>query len=43
MKPDDGARRDSVVADNPGTFLLHCHNDLHMEGGLATTLSYRPG
>ena len=30
-----------VLADNPGTFLLHCHNELHMQGGFATTLTYR--
>lgn len=30
-----------LVADNPGTFLLHCHNELHMDGGLITTLAYR--
>ena len=30
-----------VSTYNPGDFLLHCHNELHMEGGLATTLSYR--
>jgi FtsP/CotA-like multicopper oxidase with cupredoxin domain len=30
-----------VIASNPGTFLLHCHNELHMDGGLATMFSYR--
>lgn len=30
-----------LVADNPGTFLLHCHNEIHMDGGLMTTLAYR--
>jgi len=30
-----------VVANNPGTFLLHCHNELHMDGGLATRFSCR--
>lgn len=51
--PTSGVRKDTVVvrpmgrieidvlANNPGKFLLHCHNALHMDGGLATTLSYR--
>jgi FtsP/CotA-like multicopper oxidase with cupredoxin domain len=41
VRPMMGQVEIDVVADNPGTFLLHCHNELHMEGGLATTLSYR--
>lgn len=51
--PTSGVRKDTVVvrpmgrieidvvAYNPGTFSLHCHNALHMDGGLATTPSYR--
>lgn len=50
---DGGARKDTVVvrpmtslevdldADNPGQWALHCHNILHAEAGMMTTLSYR--
>ncbi|KAJ3310557.1 ferroxidase fet3, partial [Blyttiomyces sp. JEL0837] len=30
------------VADNPGTWLLHCHIEWHLEAGLATTLIEAP-
>lgn len=30
-----------VEADNPGQWMLHCHNTYHLETGMATTLSYR--
>lgn len=48
-----GARKDTVnvlpgqtvvadlVADNPGQWLVHCHNLYHAEAGMMTTLSYR--
>jgi FtsP/CotA-like multicopper oxidase with cupredoxin domain len=48
-----GARKDTVIvrpmqalevdldADNPGQWALHCHNILHAEAGMMTTLSYR--
>jgi FtsP/CotA-like multicopper oxidase with cupredoxin domain len=48
-----GARKDTVNvlprttqiveldADNPGQWMLHCHNTYHLEQGMATTLSYR--
>jgi FtsP/CotA-like multicopper oxidase with cupredoxin domain len=48
----DGARKDTVnvlpgqtlpldiVADNPGQWMIHCHNTYHLEAGMATTLSY---
>lgn len=29
-----------LVADNPGMWMLHCHNGYHMEAGMMTTLSY---
>lgn len=29
-----------VVADNPGQWLLHCHNGYHAEAGMFTALSY---
>jgi len=47
-----GTRKDTVVvppmgtvtveldADNPGQWLLHCHNGYHAEAGMTTTLSY---
>jgi FtsP/CotA-like multicopper oxidase with cupredoxin domain len=41
VRPMMGQVEIDLVADNPGTFLLHCHNDLHMDGGLMTTLAYR--
>jgi FtsP/CotA-like multicopper oxidase with cupredoxin domain len=48
-----GARKDTVnvlpgqtvvadlIADNPGQWLIHCHNLYHAEAGMMTTLSYR--
>lgn len=30
-----------IEADNPGQWMLHCHNTYHFETGMATTLSYR--
>lgn len=47
-----GPRKDSMIirpkervsvdfqADNPGQWVLHCHNIYHMEGGMETILSY---
>ncbi len=29
-----------LVADNPGVWMLHCHNGYHMEAGMMTTLDY---
>lgn len=34
-------RRIDVEADNPGQWMLHCHNTYHLEAGMATALSYR--
>lgn len=28
-------------ADNPGQWMIHCHNTYHLEKGMATVLSYR--
>ena len=28
------------VADNPGQWMLHCHNTYHFEAGMMTTVSY---
>lgn len=48
----DGPRKDTVIvppggkvtvefiADNPGQWMLHCHNAYHAEAGMTTTLSY---
>jgi len=48
-----GARKDTVnvlpgrseviefIADNPGQWMLHCHNTYHLETGMATVVSYR--
>ncbi len=30
-----------IEADNPGQWMLHCHNTYHFETGMATVLSYR--
>ncbi|WP_309063425.1 multicopper oxidase domain-containing protein, partial [Streptomyces sp.] len=27
-------------ADNPGLWMLHCHNIYHSESGMMTTLAY---
>ena len=48
----NGPRKDTVIvppmstvtlellADNPGQWMLHCHNAYHAEAGMTTTLSY---
>ena len=30
-----------VHANNPGQWMLHCHNAYHLEAGMATVMSYR--
>ena len=30
----------TVVADNPGVWMLHCHNAYHQQAGMMTTLNY---
>lgn len=30
----------AIVADNPGTWMLHCHNTYHQESGMMTSLDY---
>lgn len=30
-----------LVADNPGDWMLHCHNGYHMDAGMMTRLDYR--
>ena len=29
-----------LVADNPGVWMLHCHNGYHMDAGMMTTVNY---
>jgi FtsP/CotA-like multicopper oxidase with cupredoxin domain len=47
-----GARKDTVLVppkqtvevdfdtDNPGRWIVHCHNDYHLDNGMATFLEY---
>ena len=30
-----------IEGENPGQWMLHCHNTYHLETGMATILSYR--
>ncbi|MCW2649046.1 MAG: multicopper oxidase [Mycobacterium sp.] len=30
----------TLVADNPGIWMIHCHNTYHQEAGMMTTLNY---
>ncbi|MDX3231271.1 multicopper oxidase family protein [Streptomyces sp. ME19-01-6] len=51
--PDGGPRKDTTIllphhkvnvdfdADNPGLWMVHCHNVYHSESGLMTILGYR--
>ena len=32
--------RARLVTDNPGTWMLHCHNTYHQAAGMMTTLDY---
>ncbi len=50
--PAPGARKDTVLVppkqtvevdfdtDNPGRWIVHCHNDYHLDGGMATFFDY---
>jgi FtsP/CotA-like multicopper oxidase with cupredoxin domain len=52
-RPVDGPLKDTLtlrhmeqyeiefVANNPGDWLFHCHNLVHMGGGLMTEIHYR--
>ncbi len=42
VRPDEPVSAD-FVADNPGRWVLHCHNLYHMAGGMQTTVSYVKG
>jgi FtsP/CotA-like multicopper oxidase with cupredoxin domain len=49
----DGPRKDTVMvrpmqelavdldADNPGQWMIHCHNAYHLEAGMMSSLAYR--
>ncbi|MFD8097188.1 multicopper oxidase family protein [Streptomyces malaysiensis] len=51
--PDDGPRKDTTIllphhkvnvdldADNPGLWMVHCHNVYHSESGMMTILGYQ--
>ncbi|HKS43686.1 MAG TPA: multicopper oxidase domain-containing protein [Amycolatopsis sp.] len=30
-----------LVANNPGQWMIHCHNTYHAEAGMATILGYQ--
>ena len=39
--PRDGRRRSvDFAADNPGQWMVHCHNAYHAEAGMMTRLDY---
>lgn len=40
LVPVMGSVTIDVVADNPGQWMLHCHNAYHAEAGMMTLLSY---
>jgi FtsP/CotA-like multicopper oxidase with cupredoxin domain len=39
IRPDERLAVD-FIADNPGQWMLHCHNLYHQQGGMMTTVSY---
>ena len=39
VRPDEPVSVD-FVADNPGQWMLHCHNAYHQQGGMMMTVSY---
>ncbi len=40
LVPVRGTAAVDVIADNPGQWMLRCHNTYHLEAGMATTLAY---
>ena len=40
VRPDEPVSVE-FVADNPGQWMVHCHNLYHQEAGMMTTLSYQ--
>lgn len=41
--PGQIAHRLTLVPDNPGVWVLHCHNTYHQEAGMMTSLDYTIG
>lgn len=39
VRPDENVSVE-FVADNPGQWMIHCHNNYHQAGGMMLTLSY---
>lgn len=39
VRPDEPLSVE-FVADNPGQWMIHCHNNYHQEGGMMLTMSY---
>ena len=39
IRPDEPVSVE-FIADNPGQWMIHCHNNYHQEGGMMLTLSY---
>lgn len=39
VRPDEPVSVE-FIADNPGQWMIHCHNNYHQEGGMMLTLSY---
>jgi FtsP/CotA-like multicopper oxidase with cupredoxin domain len=40
LVPAMGAVDVNLTADNPGKWMVHCHNAYHMEAGMMTRLDY---
>lgn len=40
LVPPMGAVNVDLVADNPGKWMVHCHNAYHAEAGMMTRLDY---
>jgi hypothetical protein len=40
--PPGGYTVIQFTADNPGAWMLHCHQDLHLNDGMATIISTAP-
>jgi FtsP/CotA-like multicopper oxidase with cupredoxin domain len=40
MVPTLRSVRIAFDANNPGTWMLHCHNAWHLQAGMATTVKY---
>jgi FtsP/CotA-like multicopper oxidase with cupredoxin domain len=40
LVPPMGGYRVDLVADNPGTWMVHCHNAYHADAGMMTRLDY---